>query len=276
MATLDKAEFEATIIAACNKHQREHWEDKDYRNCISIDGYFIKFGDYETLRPEIQTQLHVATYAESLIDTSRPRIAKVLHYFETKKEEAYLVMERIELIHSPLDLPRRMLEAITWLATVPAPNGHVLGLLGGGRIRHSFFKKYTAPFHFQSVQALERYVNQGCTILQSQCRHREDHISITNERLIFTQPDVHDSNFGVDEEGKTVLLDFGEVALLPESFARFTLSSKEEFSPIIESLGLSGESNMALIGKIAYALAMVSDPKLGLDANSFSVTSKKR
>ncbi|KAI6163336.1 hypothetical protein EDD17DRAFT_490007 [Pisolithus thermaeus] len=185
-------------------------------------------------------------------------------------------MERIEPIHSPSDLPRRMLEAITWLATVPAPDGHVLGPLGGGRIRHSFSKKYTASFHFQSVQARERYMNRGRTILQNQCRNQEDCISITNERLIFTQSDMHGSNFGVDEEGRTVLLDFGEVVLLPESFARFTLSSKEEFSPMIGSLGFLGESNMALMGKVAYALAMVFDPKLGLDANGFPVTSNKQ
>ncbi|KAI6015931.1 hypothetical protein BKA83DRAFT_2061830 [Pisolithus microcarpus] len=183
--------------------------------------------------PEIQTQLHVAAYAEFLADTSRPRIAKVFHYFERNKEETYLVMERVELGHSPPDLPERMLDAITWLATVPAPDGHVPGPLGGGRIRHGFFK-----------------------------------------RLVFAQPDMHDSNFSVDREGKTVLLDFGEIALLPESFVRFTLSSKEKLVPIIKSLGLSGESNMALMGKIAYSLAMTSDPKLGLDAYGFPATGR--
>jgi hypothetical protein len=34
----------------------------------------------------------------------------------------------------------------------------------------------------------------------------EGRVGITNERLIFTQPDIQDANFGVDEEGKTVLL----------------------------------------------------------------------
>ncbi|KIK26315.1 hypothetical protein PISMIDRAFT_676111 [Pisolithus microcarpus 441] len=137
MAILIDAKFEATIIAACSKHQQEHWEDRDYRTCISFPEYFVKFGDYEKLWPEIQTQLHVAAYAESLVDTLRPRIARVFHYFERNEEEAYLVMERIELSHSP----KRMREAITWLATVPAPDGRVVGPLGGGRIRHGFFKR---------------------------------------------------------------------------------------------------------------------------------------
>lgn len=87
---------------------------------------------------------------------------------------------------------------------------------------------------------------------------------------------MYDSNVGVDEEGKTVLLpvDFGEIALLPESFVRFTLSSNEKLVPIIGPLGLSGKSNMALMGEIAYSLAMTSDPKLGLDAYDFPATGR--
>lgn len=160
METSNEAGFKDAIIAACDKHQEDNWKNDDYRAYIFTDVYFVKYGDYEALWPEIQTQLHVAAYAESLEYASRPRIPKVLHYFEKEKERAYLVMERIKLSHSPPDLPGRMPEAITWLATVPAPNGHVLGPLGGGHIRHSFFKNYTAPFHFRSVQQLEHYVNQ--------------------------------------------------------------------------------------------------------------------
>lgn len=79
---------------------------------------------------------------------------------------------------------------------------------------------------------------------------------------MFTQSDMHETNFGVDEDGKTVLLDFGEIAFLPESFVRFTLSN-EKFAPIIESLGLSGKSNMAMMVEIAHFLVMVADPMLG-------------
>ncbi len=82
---------------------------------------------------------------------------------------------------------------------------------------------------------------------------------------------MHDTNFGVDEQGKTVLLDFGEIAFLPESFARFTLSS-EEFAPIIKSLDLSGKSNMAAMSEIAYILGMMSDPKLGASAYAWHWT----
>jgi hypothetical protein len=54
MAIPDKFDFEITIIAACNKHQQEHCEDKDYRACLSINDFIkFKFGDYETPWPEI-------------------------------------------------------------------------------------------------------------------------------------------------------------------------------------------------------------------------------
>ena len=49
------------------------------------------------------------------------------------------------------------------------------------------------------------------------------------------------SNFGVDEHGNTVLVDFGDIAMLPESFAAYALSSCDNL--IARSLGLSRNSN---------------------------------
>ena len=48
-------------------------------------------------------------------------------------------------------------------------------------------------------------------------------VRISDERLIFTQPHRDASNFGIDEHGNTVLvlLDFGQIVLLPEFFATF-------------------------------------------------------
>ena len=79
---------------------------------------------------------------------------------------------------------------------------------------------------------------------------------------MFTQSDMDDSNFGVDEQGKTVLMDFSEIGLLPETFVAYTLSSKK-FNPIVASLGLSGNSNLLSMAPIAHCLGMVSDPTLG-------------
>ena len=80
---------------------------------------------------------------------------------------------------------------------------------------------------------------------------------------MFTQSDMHDSNFGVDENGRTVLMDFNMVGLLPESFIAFTLSCDKKFAPIVTSLGLSGNSKLYSMTAIACCLAMVSDPTFG-------------
>ena len=83
---------------------------------------------------------------------------------------------------------------------------------------------------------------------------------------MFTQSDMHDSNFGVDENGRTVLMDFNTIGLLPESFIAFTLSCNKKFNPLAASLGLSGNSKLSSMAAIAYCLGMVSDPTFGTSA----------
>ena len=70
----------------------------------------------------------------------------------------YLVMERIKLQESPPDLAARIQKAVKWLSEVPLPSNHVLGPVGGGRIRHKFFKEFKAPFEFPDIEMLDRYM----------------------------------------------------------------------------------------------------------------------
>lgn len=65
-------DVEDAIIEACKKHEKDNQNNRDYSACISINGYFVKFRGYKTLWPEIQTHMHVAAFAESLADMSRP------------------------------------------------------------------------------------------------------------------------------------------------------------------------------------------------------------
>ena len=44
---------------------------------------------------------------------------------------------------------------------------------------------------------------------------------------------------------------------------RFALSRKQECGPSIDYLGLSGKSNMVLMGRIAFSLTMTANPTLG-------------
>ena len=69
-------------------------------------------------------------------------------------------MEFITLTATPLDLIDRTAKALVWLSNVPPPPNHVMGPLGGGPIRHKFFKDYTASQLFSSVEALQRYIRK--------------------------------------------------------------------------------------------------------------------
>jgi hypothetical protein len=91
-------------------------------------------------------------------------------------------------------------------------------------------------------------------------------IIIINDPLIFTQSDMHLSNFGVDECGDTVLLDFGEIGRLPLSFAKYTMGSDKDDSFIARVANLlrwADNSNMDSMAGVSSCLWMTSNSKLG-------------
>ena len=88
-------------------------------------------------------------------------------------------------------------------------------------------------------------------------------VRFSGEPLIFTQSDMDASNFGVDDGGNTVLLDFGEIGVLPASFATFTMSLDATFTDVAKLLGWSGSSNLASMTAISHCLWQTSDPRLG-------------
>ena len=91
-------------------------------------------------------------------------------------------------------------------------------------------------------------------------------IIIINDPLIFTQPDMHESNFGVDMCGNTVLLDFGDIGRLPLSFAKFVLRSRNDDSfvaRVAKLLCWPDNPNMKSMGRVSSCLWMAADPTLG-------------
>ncbi|KAL4074254.1 hypothetical protein J3A83DRAFT_4371530 [Scleroderma citrinum] len=238
----DTATFEAAIISACAEHERAH-----RRNLCT------------------ETQKYVFQCAKG--DMSAPRIPEVLYFFHRNYQMAYMVMEIIKFIPLPVpDLPERVALALQWLRDLPAPPDRVwIGPLGGGRARHTLFKNYKAPLSFLSIQAIERYLNTAITRVPPRSRPVAP-ISLRHERLVFTQSDMDKSNFGIDDEGRTCLLDFGEVGLLPESFARYTMSSTAPFTAAVaQHLSWPSCSNLDTMSKISGFLWIYSDPTLGLD-----------
>lgn len=94
-------------------------------------------------------------------------------------------------------------------------------------------------------------------------------VSISNELLIFAQSDMDANNFAVDEDGNTVLLDFGEIGVLPSSLVMFVLSSQASFTAAVaKSLGWPGSANRAPMAAISSILWRTSLPSLGASTYS--------
>lgn len=104
MTDAELAAFEVDIIAICAEHIQSHWQDVDYRACVSLSlesrksKYFLKFDDAKTLWPDLLTQSYIYDYA--IRHRSGPRIPQ---------ENALLILEHIELTHPSLitNLARR-------------------------------------------------------------------------------------------------------------------------------------------------------------------------
>lgn len=78
---------------------------------------------------------------------------------------------------------------------------------------------------------------------------------------------MHVSNFGVDECGNTVLLDFNEIGRLPLSFAKYTMGSgggNSFISRVADLLRWPDNSNINSMASVSYCLWMGSNPKLGV------------
>ena len=162
--------FEANINATCMAHKQNNWRDNKYRACVTFESekskYFIKFDNPKALRPEFLTQSYIYDY--STRHGSGPRVFQPLHFF-CNQITAFLIMEYIELVDPSLvtDLAERTAEALNWLSHIPAapeddnsPSKDAIGPVGGGLIRHKFFKDHKAPLPFQSVAELQLYMNK--------------------------------------------------------------------------------------------------------------------
>jgi len=107
-----------------------------------------------------------------------------------------------------------------------------------------------------------RHLGQAYSLLSFAARQTVSPVKVSGERLMFAQSDMDVSNFGIDKNERTVLMDFSEVGLLPETFVAHTLSSDETIYPIVDALGLSGNSKVASMAAIAQCLRTASNPKL--------------
>lgn len=153
-------DFQAEVISTCTLHEERNWRNDDYRACIFVGAnYFVKYGAAKDLEPELVTQEYLFRCAQRPQTPEPPRIAQIVHYF-VHQDTMYLVMERIKLQESPPDLVMRIQGAVEWLSKVPPPSDLKLGPVGGGPIRHRFFKDSIAPFGFSDAAELDLYITK--------------------------------------------------------------------------------------------------------------------
>jgi hypothetical protein len=71
---------------------------------------------------------------------------------------------------------------------------------------------------------------------------------------------MHPSNFGVDQHGKPVLMDFAKIGLLPETFVAYTMFPEKRLAPTAIALSLSASSNttMAAISSLLWMVASLT------------------
>lgn len=53
-------------------------------------------------------------------------------------------------------------------------------------------------------------------------------VNFSDDKLVFSQSEISERNFLVDENGKICILNFQDITLLPESFATYTVNKSRE------------------------------------------------
>ena len=81
--------------------------------------------------------------------------------------------------------------------------------------------------------------------------------SMSHEPRMFTQSDMHPSNFGVDENGQTVLMDFREIGVVTKSFVAYTLWLPK-YEHIARLLDVGKPLSCRLMGRLSTILRMTS------------------
>ncbi|KAJ6500786.1 hypothetical protein C8R45DRAFT_80957 [Mycena sanguinolenta] len=155
MTDIELAAFEAHIVATCADHMQ--WREKGYLACVSTESkeseYFIKYDNRRCLRPRNDAVVH--QYATHHVNGPHSPSSAL---FRSRSERIPCNGTYRASSFFTYHRPRREDGKGSRMA-LEGP-GSVLGPIGGGLIRHSFFKDYTAPLAFSSFAALERYMNK--------------------------------------------------------------------------------------------------------------------
>ena len=102
------------ITKLCEEHDRNEDSKPDFRRCVVLRGYFIKYDCHRSLYPQYKTQQYI--YEKALGDANAPRVPDVYHHFSPEHKMAYLVMEYIDAKATPVrNAPEKVAVALQWL-----------------------------------------------------------------------------------------------------------------------------------------------------------------
>lgn len=142
------------VIRLCRKHRSD--SDTSHLTYPSPNGrtFFIKYRNASMA--EARTQL----YLHDRIIAARPRttirIPEIYHALDSNSG-TYMVMEYIDIQDFASDKQRA--KAIAELTSIEPPPDAAPGPIGGGRVKHKFFKYSESPVEYRSVSELDNHVN---------------------------------------------------------------------------------------------------------------------
>lgn len=135
---------------------------------------FIKYGRTVPIG-EVRTQIHVYNAFQEMMNnasSSSIKVPEIYHAFECE-DQRYIVMEYVDAVTASSALRDSSADAVNWiydqlakainqLLRVPVPSNQCPGPVGGGRIQNHFFRDYEAPVEYDSINSLQRHINEVC------------------------------------------------------------------------------------------------------------------
>jgi serine/threonine protein kinase len=241
---------------------------------------FIKYGRTVPLG-EVRTHLHAYNAFQKMTNNapdSSIRVPEIYHAFECENRR-YIVMEYVvgetagsALRGSSADkenwIHDQLAKVINKLLRVPVPSGQRPGPVGGGRIQHHFFRDYEAPVEYDSINMLQRHINEVChqrdsyssmlnlilkilTHFTKQMLKMTKHqVDFSNEELCLCYSDITEDNFLITKAGQVYVIDFQDAAFLPTTFMSFVLHTG--MKPLAKTI-----SNKVSLPKSANLDAMI-------------------
>ncbi|KAK2877180.1 hypothetical protein FQN49_001375 [Arthroderma sp. PD_2] len=208
---------------------------------------WIKYG-----RPVLWNEVpaQVMAYHELRLLRS-PARAPAIYYACTIEYKTYIVMEYIpgktaaQLLEVPgktaVELRKGISDpakreaifrlvalGIHELHRIPVPPRSRPTAMDGGLIRHGLFDEQEAPRHYQTIDQLEEHLNLFLKITRRKQRVER----LAEEPMVFCFSDLWLGNFIIDDQNRVVVIDFGDVSVLPSSFSKFALLPSQNDYPI--------------------------------------------